>query len=220
MNNLLELIKIIDEYIIYLKNHQFRFDENGFPIFTEDMFLKEKPELIVPYSNRKNKIVKDKKKTLLCTFMPDKRIYPRLKNIFEDIEIYKEYLGVSTADVTVTEDMDKEWQELIILLNQLYGAILVVNGIKIVLNTRVGNLNNLRLFNNFPKNIMCISGFLGCEKADEYDYSYLSKILFFFPSKLLIYGKEDKNVNCMLNNMGINYNYYVDFHRLSKGVMQ
>ena len=66
---------------------------------------------------------------------------------------------------------------------------------------------------------MCISGFLGCRKENEYDYSYLSKILYFLPSKLLIYGKKDKIVNAMLDNIGINYKYYDDFHILSKGVI-
>lgn len=216
MHNLFDLIKKADEYITYLKNHNFKFDENGFPIFTKDMFLTETPELIVPYSNRKDKRINDKKKTLLCTFTPDRRIYPRLNKIFEEIEIYKEYIGVATSDVTVTEDMDKEWQELIILLNQLYGAILAVNEIKIVFNTRVGNLDNINLLKNVPKNIMCISGFLGCKISNKYDYSYLTKILELFPKKLLIYGKKDKNVNVMLNNMGINYKYYIDFHKLSK----
>lgn len=219
MHNLLDLIKTTDQYITYLKDHNFKFDEIGFPIFTKDMFLMEEPKLIVPYSNRNDKRVKNKKKTLLCTFAPDQRIYPRIKNIFKEIDIYKQYLGVATADITVTDDMEKEWQELIILLNQLYGAILAVNGIKIVLNTRIGSLINIRLYKYLPKNIICISSFLGCKKENKYDYSYLSKILNFLPSKLLIYGKEDKNVNAMLDNMGINYKYYNDFHKLSKGVV-
>jgi hypothetical protein len=153
---------------------------------------------------------------VLCTFASDKEIYPRLKNIYNEIGIYKKYMGVVSSDVTVTEDMDEEWQELIILLNQLYAAILAVNGVKIILNTRVGSNVNLRLYNNYPKNIMCISSFLGCTKNNEYDYSYLEKILYFLPSKLLIYGKEDLKVNRMLNTMGIDYKYYVDFHRLCK----
>lgn len=219
MHNLLDLIKTTDEYIAYLKDHDFKFDGNGFPIFTKDMFLIEEPKLIVPYSNRNDKRIEDKKKTLLCTFAPDRRIYPRLNKIFEEIEIYKKYIGVATSDVTVTEDMDKEWQELIILLNQLYGAILAVNGIKIVFNTRVGNLDNTNILKNVPKNVMCISGFLGCETIKKYDYSYLIKILYLLPSKLLIYGKKDKNANEMLDTMGINYRYYIDFHKLSKGVI-
>lgn len=219
MHNLLDLIQIVDEYLDYLKEHNFMFDDNGFPIFTEDMFLKEIPELIVPYSYRKNKRVKNNKKTLLCTFAPDKKIYPRIKNIFTEIDVYKQYLGVATSDITVTNNMDREWQELIILLNQLYGAILVVNGIKIVINTRIGSLININLYKSLPKNVICISSFLGCKREDKYDYSYLLKILNFLPSKLLIYGKEDKNVNKMLDAMGIDYKYYVDFHRLSKGVI-
>ena len=219
MYNLLDLIKIIDEYLNYLKNHNFKFDENGFPIFTKNMFLTEVPDLIIPYCNRNDRRVKNKEKALICNFAPDKKIYPRLKKVFNDIEIYKEYIGVATADVTVTEDMDIEWQEVIILLNQLFGAILAVNGVKIVLNTRIGNLDNIKLLKNIPKNVMCISGFLGCKKSDKYDYSYLIKILNLRPTNLLIYGKEDQNVNDMLDTMGIDFKYYIDFHRLYKKEM-
>ena len=216
MKNLKELLDTIDDYIIYLKNMNIKFDQNGFPILEKKTFLEEEPELIVPFSHRNDKRVLEKKKTVLCTFASDKEIYPRLKNIYNEIGIYKKYMGVVSSDVTVTEDMDEEWQELIILLNQLYAAILAVNGVKIILNTRVGSNVNLRLYNNYPKNIMCISSFLGCTKNNEYDYSYLEKILYFLPSKLLIYGKEDLEVNRMLNTMGIDYKYYVDFHRLCK----
>lgn len=219
MKNLNDLLQTCNKYINYLKNHNFKFDNSGFPIFTKEMFLDEEPDLIIPFINRNSKYVINKKKTALCTYTPDKRIYPRFNKIFEDIPIYKEYLAVVTADISVTKNMDKEWQELIILLNQLYSAILVVNRIKLLLNTRVGSNDNLILFSNYPKNIICVSGFLGCPKISSYDYSYIAKILYFLPKKLLIYGKEDKNANNMLNKMGINYKYYTDMHRMSKGVI-
>ena len=216
MHNLLDLIKMSDKYISYLKDNNFKFDKNGFPIFTENMFLKELPDQIVPYSNRNSKLVKNKKKTLLCSFTSDVRIYPRFKNIFDEIDIYKQYLGVATPDITVTEDMDIEWQQSIILLNQLFAAVLAVNGIKIVLNTRIGSIQNIRLFKHYPKNAICISGFLGCAKDNKYNYNYLSKILYLLPSTLLIYGKKDKNTNIKLDTMGINYKYYIDFHSICK----
>jgi hypothetical protein len=217
MHNLLDLMNIVDKYITYLKENNFQFDDDGFPIFKKEMFLEEEPELIVPYSNRNDKRVRDKKKVVLCTFTPDEKIYTRFQNLFLEIDIYKEYLGVVTADVTVTEDMDIEWQELIVLLNQLYGAVLAINGVKLILNTRLGSIKNIKLFMNYPRNIMCVSSFLGCKKDNKYDYSYLSKILNLRPSKLLIYGKEDKLVNLKLDTMGIDYRYYIDFHRLCKG---
>lgn len=220
MKNLFDLIKTADNYITYLKEKNFKFDENGFPIFEKEMFLEVQPELIVPYTNRNDKRVKNKKRTLLCTFSPDTRIYPRFKNIFNEIDTYKQYLGVATPDITITEDMDIEWQQAIILLNQLFAAILVVNGIKIVLNTRIGSKENIKLYKNYPKNIMCISGFLGCKKEDILNYTYISKILTLLPSTLLIYGKEDKNINEKLNTIGINYKYFLDFHsQCKKGVI-
>lgn len=218
MRNLLDFMTITDKYISYLKDRGVEFDKNGFPILKKELFLNEEPSIIVPYYNRNNKKVKDRKKTVLCFYVPDEDIYPRFKNIFNEFDIYKQYLGVAIPDITVTADMDVEWQETIVLINCLFGAVLAVNDIKIILNTRVG-ISKLELFNNYPKNVMCISGFLGCKNNVEYDYSYLAKILCLLPSKLLIYGKEDKIVNNMLDTMGIDFKYYIDFHRLYKKEM-
>ena len=64
---------------------------------------------------------------------------------------------------------------------------------------------------------MYISSFLGCQKQDKpYNLSYINKIVNCNPSKLLIYGKEDKYVNQLLDYTNIPYKYYVDFHRLCK----
>ena len=65
---------------------------------------------------------------------------------------------------------------------------------------------------------MCCSGFLGCEvsKNIEEASEYVNKILCIFPSKLMIYGKKDPLVNEQLDNLGIDYKYFDDFHTASK----
>ena len=69
IKSLYDLFVCTDEYITYLKNKNFKFDNEGYPIFKRDMFLDELPEMIVPYSQRNNKRVINKKKTVLCTFL-------------------------------------------------------------------------------------------------------------------------------------------------------
>ena len=122
-------------------------------------------------------------------------------------------------DITVTSDMDIEWQRTIILLNQLFLAVLACNGIKIVMNTRIESPETISCYNNIPKNIVYAAGFLGCDKlTSNMDFSFISKILYILPSKLLIYGKHDMIAEQQLQNMGIDYRVYADFHRLTKGV--
>ena len=132
------------------------------------------------------------------------------------MDLYKEYLGVIGPDITITEDMDAEMQETILLANQLFMAVLAVNGIKVVLNTRAGNRPAGVAFVNIPRGIMCASGFFGCPKSKNIIEAlrYTDKILTIFPSALIIYGKKDSLVEEQLNQLGIRYRYYKDFHTL------
>lgn len=68
----------------------------------------------------------------------------RLRLIHEYIRAYKissmrlmntkKFMGVIGSDLTVTSDTDLEWQEAIMLVNQLYMAVLAVNNVKVVQN--------------------------------------------------------------------------------------
>lgn len=217
MHSLLNVFQCIDKLYDYLEQFKLKYDRNGFPIFTKEMFLCKYPQLVIPYYLRNNKIVKNRKSTLLCFYCPDFRIYPRFTNIEKDIVTYQEYMGVIGSDITVTADMDIEWQNALMLLNQLHMAVLAVNGIKIVFNLRNGNDETLKNFSVIPKNIMCASGFLGCEKQKVHsDFRYLSKVMYVKPSKLILYGKKDSIIENQLNLMGIEYKRYDDFHTISK----
>lgn len=104
----------------------------------------------------------------------------------------------------------------IMLLNQLFMAILAVNGIKIVANLRTGNLHTHGNFKGIPANIMWATGFLGCARDDPYDMRFISTILLVRPSRLLIYGKEDRNAIEKLSMMGVEYSIYPDYHKIRK----
>ena len=218
IHNLNDVLSLTKKLYLYLEG-RIEFDEYGFPIFKPEMFLKVWPDLVIPYSQRKNRRVKNKKQTLLCFYDSDKNLYPRLANVIDEIGEYKEYLGVCGLDITITDDMDIEWQEYIFLLNQLFLAVLAVNGIKIVVNTRSAGLDESNAFRNIPQNATAASGFLGCDASkEERDFSYIIKILTLLPEKLIIYGKHDKYVESHLDTMGIDFRVYKDFHRLCKEV--
>ncbi|MCR4649081.1 MAG: DUF4417 domain-containing protein, partial [Lachnospiraceae bacterium] len=161
MKNLMDFFNIIDKLTLYLKEKEFSFTEEGYPLFSKEMFLSEKPELIVPVYQRKNRRVTNKKKTLIAFYCGDEHIYRRIVNLPEEIEEYLPYMGVIGCDVTVTKDMEIEWQRAIILLNLLVMAVFAANGIKVVLNTRMGSSETKDMFKFFPKGITIASGFRG-----------------------------------------------------------
>lgn len=215
IRNTYELLNAIDNLYEYLHGKGFEFDAHGFPVFRKGMFLNEWPELVIPYSQRKNKNVVNREKTLLCFFDRDNHLYPRLAKVLGEISEYKPFMGVVGLDITVTEDMDPEWQQLNILANHLFLAVLAANNIKIVFNTRNGGLDYREVFMNIPTGVMCASGFLGCELLKkEFDFKYLEKILFVLPDKLVLYGKHDYVAEDQLDCLGIPYKTYMDFHRL------
>jgi len=219
MNSLIDILKMIDSLTDYLKEKNFKFSREGYPIFTKDMFLEEVPEVIVPINHRKNKRVVNKKKTVICLFCGDIHIYRRLIRLIDEIDEYKEYMGVIGSDITVTKDMEIEWQRVIILLNQMIMAVFAVNGIKIILNTRTGSKETRDMFKYMPKNIIVASGFRGgTRKYEKLNYTYIAKILSIRPSQLLIYGKCHKLVLNNIYKMGIDCIVYPDFRELCKEV--
>jgi len=125
IKNLYELCLIADRFVEYLDG-KVEFSEDGFPVFRKEMFLDEEPDLIVPFYNRNNKIVADRAKTVLCFFSSDSDLYRRLENVFDDLDEYKKCMGVIGLDITVTDDMDPEWQNMIMLVNQLFFGNLVM----------------------------------------------------------------------------------------------
>ena len=218
INDLVSICEIADRYLTYL-NGKMDFSGNGFPVFTKEMLLDEEPDLIVPFYQRHNRVVKDPAKTVICFYSSDRFLYRRLEKVFDDINEYKQFQGVIGLDITVTEDMDIEWQNMIMLVNQLFLAVLACNDIKVVMNSRIGSPASLSNLNGFPKRSLCATSFLGCNRlSSENDYSFLKKVLALLPSKLLIYGKHDTLAEAQLSRLGIDYRIYADFHRLSKGV--
>ena len=213
IKNIVNLLKIEHTYREYLISRNVEFNDMGNPLFDESMFITEYPDVIVPYTCRNNKkLVENSEKTAICFFMGDSLLYPRLEKVFKDIDEYRRFMAVVGMDLTFTPDMETELQQLIITINQLFMMILAINGIKIILNTRSGSVEFASVFGNIPKRVVVSSGFLGCDGLQETNMSYLSKILFLFPSKICIYGKHDHVAEQQLERLGFEYKHYDDVH--------
>lgn len=214
ISSLADIVALVDEYTLYLESKGCRFDREGFPLLGHECYLEDWPEQVVVYRSRKSKIVTNPEKTVLCFYCSDERIYPRLERVFREIPEYRKFMGVVATDVTVTADMDIEWQREIMLLNQLFMAVLAVNGVKVVLNLRCGSQSTLSCFDSVSPNVMCASGTLGCSLiGSPSDMDYLEKLFHVRPSKILLYGKPDPIMERQLDLAGIPYRRYDDVHR-------
>lgn len=216
ITTLQDLLVIVNRYYEILNGH-FNFDSNGWPLFKNNDFLTEWPQDVITYDNRNSSIITSpKKEVVLCFFAGDKQNYRRFEGLERDMKTYHLYKAVAIPDITLTQDMDIELQNLIMLANQLFAAVLVYHDIKIVFNTRSPSSATNNNFIHVPRNIMCISGFLGCKNSSVLATRYVNKILTLMPNKLIIYGKHDPYVDAQLDTLGISYRYYDDFHSRSK----
>jgi len=214
---LTDFILLVDRLVLLAISRGIAFNERGLPIFKEEWFLKQPPKILVPYSKRHTKFVTDTKQTVICFYVPDKDIYPRLCNIVHDIPEYLNYMGIVMSDATITSDMDREWQDFIMLANLLYAAILATFGIKIIANLRTGCHGSLENLDCIPHNVMWAAGFLGCPQDEPWDMRFISSVAFVNASCLLTYGKRDANAEEKLSLLGIPYRSYPDYHKLCKG---
>lgn len=210
---------MIDLLSTYLTNRGQKFNQYGYPIFEREMFLDTWPSVMAPFHYRHQ--IADATSAVICFYSKDCEILPRFDKLLLEVAVYKNYSGVVAADLTVTDDMDKELQQTTILLNQLFIATLSINGIKIVANTRCPTSIHREAFAGIPRNVMCASSTLSCNKLRlDYDFSYLEKILFLTPSKLLIYGKKDSIMLNQLDTLGINFRRYEEIRKSLKGQVQ
>ena len=115
-----------------------RFTSDGYPIFQEEWILYETPKYIYPYEHRN--ATTDKKNTVLCFFMNDKPLYKRIIKLPDDLNNYRDYLGVIGFDLSPVIGWQTDYQRFNILLSQLATAYLGINGIKIIPNFRIGNI--------------------------------------------------------------------------------
>lgn len=208
-----DLMGTVADLSLYLRGRGVRFERRGFPLLSRDSFLDEWPEQFVDYQHRNGAIVRDKRKTVICFYSPDDRLFPRLEKVLSDLPKYRGFIAVSGLDLTLTQDMDVEYQAYLMLVNALFMGVLAANGNKVVPNMRCGVRGTVELLSYVPTGVLWVSSSLGCQSlASPSETEFLEKALYVRPSKLALYGKRDAIVEDQLSKMGIDWRRYYDTH--------
>ncbi len=140
------------------------FTPEGWPRFESWMFQKEIPESILPYSHRREALLKEK--TSICFYEHDKYLYPfvnmsKLEALASELHKYNSFIGF---DLSVFYDMLYPLQKFYILMNLLVDIYLALSGNRLIPNCRAdqtGGQSYYAIFKDAP--IVCI-GTLGCVK--------------------------------------------------------
>ncbi len=182
-------------------------DNAGFPQLPNEAFLAEVPDDMIDWLHRHQAC--DPSRTVVNFFMGDREVYRRLERLGDDMPEYRRFMGVVAPDVTVTTDMDQEFQRAIMLLNQLGMARVAVGGIKVVPNLRNGSPETISCLSSIPLGVIWASSSLGCHPLrSNADYRFLCKVMHVRPSFALLYGKPDHRVERQLDSMGYRWRRY------------
>lgn len=209
----MDLLDIFEELRKEIVGTGIRFNKCGYPIFPEEVILKEEPEYVLPF--RQRSAAQDKSRTVLCFFDSDKYLYSRLLHYKEDASIATGYLGVCGFDLSPRINLDIAQQRLNILLSQLYTLYLGTQGIPVLPNFRAGNSDTFSCFQSYPTGINYAVGTLGCARGDRAlnDWYLRQKILITRPRKLFFYGTLHQSLQSTLLDFGIDYRVYMDYKR-------
>ena len=213
INTLNELMLTAESFTSYLLDKKVTFDKRGLPLIPPECYLRSLPRNVVPWDYRNSSFVSDPSSTVICWYAPDRRLLPRLETVFSDISDLKRFQAVVWLDLTVTYDMDPQYQEFLMLLNQLFAAVCAVNGIPVVANLRTGGRETLSLLSTIPHNVTVAAGTLGCENLrSNSDFSFIEKVLRVHARSVIIYGKKDPIAEDQLKTMGVAFRRFPDIH--------
>lgn len=211
-----DMVELANELYGRLKASGIRFTERGYPRVPEEMLLHTLPEEIIPFYCR-NGATHPKEKTVLCFYSLDKIICRRLHKLDEDIDIYREYMGICGFDLSPCKKWDERLQDFNILLSQLATVYLGLHGVKFFPNFRIGRWASIEAMSVYPSCAVFAVGTLGCARGDiSYNVHLLrAKIFSVRPQKLLIYGPLRSPYQEVLDEL-VDYQVYPDFQKVSR----
>lgn len=155
------ILRWCDDKISYLKDHGIIF-KKGIPQLPIEYTYTGTPSAVSTFAYRNDIPEAAKENALLTYFMFEDKLWPRLAKIDDDIEILKEYGGVSGFDLSPSIGMLRPRQRLSILVNAIHACYLGTKGIKILPNYRAGDFGTLCAADYFPDECSFIVGNLGC----------------------------------------------------------
>lgn len=165
--NKTNLFKLIDDLIIYEKEHGVVFNKDGYPIFKTSDFLNEIGDSIIPYTHRNDTTCKNK--TIICFYEKDIFLYRKLslKKLIEISNNLKNYKGFVGFDLSIFRDFLYPFQEFYILANLVISVFFVINGNKMIPNLRADQTGGTSYFNLFNEAPIVCCGTLGCSKEKK-----------------------------------------------------
>lgn len=158
-----------DVMISYLKENDIEF-RNGVAVLPRTAIYEGPIKMISTYKYRRDIPHEIKKDSLLCYFMLEPDLIPRMKKIIKELSEIKEYGGICGFDLSPCLGMLMPRQRLSILANSLFNCFCGVNGIKILPNSRVGDFSTMSMTVGFPDDVGFVSGKLGCNNYGFKNY--------------------------------------------------
>lgn len=211
---------IANTLIEYLQEKGVPFSSDGYPIPSEKWFLETEPEEILPFTHRGACF--DQKTTAICFNEPDKCLYVRTQKIFEEIEIYKGFLGVMPMDISVSRFMPIQVQKFNLLLNDLFLAVLGASGIKFAAPMRFGSIETVPHFRRYSKSTLwsigCVGTLQNGIKSRQYE-EYVRRAFVLVagvPKRILSYGKMHEKEKRDWEDLGSSIREYADYNERSR----
>ncbi|MDD6733313.1 MAG: hypothetical protein PUE21_02065 [Lachnospiraceae bacterium] len=204
------ILKWCDDKITQLKENDISF-ENGVAVMPKDFIYQDEVSMVSTYKYR-NDIPDGLKKTSLLTyFMPDDNLFNRIKKLEDEIYVLKEYGGICGFDLSPSVGMLRPRQRFSILINSVFNAYCGTCGIKILPNSRVGDLGTMSMTNSFPQGVNFITGKHGCNSYGFKGYGLYQLCVQIHekqPHILYVYGsvslKEARHIFRYSKDIGFN----------------
>ena len=185
------ILEWCDDMITHLKESDIDF-ENGVAVLKKEFIYQDEVSMVSTYKYR-NDIPNELKKTSLLTyFMPDDNLFNRIKKLEEEIPIMREYGGICGFDLSPSVGMLRPRQRFSILINSIFNASCAIQGVKILPNSRVGDLGTMSMSKSFPDGVNFITGKHGCNSYGFKEYGLYQLCVQIHekqPHILYVYGK-------------------------------
>lgn len=200
-----------DEMISQLKEKGIRF-ENGVAVIPEKFIYQDKVSMISTYKYRNDIPDRLKSTSLLAYFMPDDNLFNRIRKLETEIPIMKEYGGICGFDLSPSVGMLRPRQRFSILINSIFNTYCGSCGVKILPNSRVGDLGTMSMTGSFPNGMDFITGKHGCNSYGFKEYGLYQLCLQIHekqPHILYVYGNVSLKEARVLFRYSKNVNFNI-----------
>ncbi|MCR5662746.1 MAG: DUF4417 domain-containing protein [bacterium] len=199
------LLKWCDDNISYLKDQGTVF-KKGIPQLSDSSIFKGTPRALSTFACRSDIPDEFKSEALITFYMFEEQLWPRMQNIDNDIEIFKNYAGIVGFDLSPSINMLRPRQRLSILINAIYSCYCAAKGIKVLPNYRAGDFGTICAADFFPDDCSFMIGNHGCinhgyKAYGEYQLDIL--LLKKKPKLLYVYGSlREKDAKRLIKKYG------------------